>query len=98
MGVTNPLTVGRRFAIYSLLTAPSPPKELSNQPLSFAPAPSPVQDEPGSSLRQFQTTSSPRPPIPAIDVDRRAWAAQIDPQKFRFARRWFSLHHSNRSP
>jgi hypothetical protein len=44
MGVTNPLTVGQGFVIYSLLATRSPPKGLSNQPLSFAPAPSPVQE------------------------------------------------------
>ena len=98
MGVTKPLTVGQRFAICSLLTAPPPPKELSNQPLSLAPAPSPVQPYPGSGRCWFQPTSSSRLATHAIDVDRRASSAQVDPQKFRFARCRFALHHPDRSP
>jgi hypothetical protein len=43
MGVTKPLTSRVIFALYSLLAVPFPDKQLSNQPVSFALAPSPVQ-------------------------------------------------------
>ena len=43
MRVTNPLTAASIFAIYSLMNVSLSPKELSNQPLSPVPAPSPVQ-------------------------------------------------------
>src|SRR5271156_4525974 len=43
MRVTNPLTAASIFAIYSLMSVSLSPKELSNQPLSPVPAPSPVQ-------------------------------------------------------
>jgi len=49
MGVTQSTTATFTFAMHSLLAIISPIKRLSNQPLSRAAAPSPVQQQSGLS-------------------------------------------------
>jgi hypothetical protein len=75
MGVTNPLTVVCSFAMYSLLSVPFSPEQLSNQPLSHARAPCPVQRWPDSVPWRFRPTSSPGFAARTVDVDRRASTA-----------------------
>jgi hypothetical protein len=75
MGVTNQLTAIDSFAVYSLLTVPFSPKQLSNELLSPDRAPCPVQRWPDSVPWQFRPTSSPGFAARAVNVDRRASTA-----------------------
>jgi hypothetical protein len=76
MGVTNQLTATHNFAMCSLLSVLFSSKELSNQPLSPAFAPCPVQLWPGSVPWVLpDKPSSPGFAARTVDVDRRASTA-----------------------
>jgi hypothetical protein len=72
MGVTSPLTTTSSFAVYSLSAVQLSLKELSNQPLSHASAPCPVQQSADSDGYQLAPSSSPGFAARTVDVDRRA--------------------------